>query len=533
MSDIEYLTRWIDSPGSRSIAFVDATGESSYVTYHELAEDVREMAVELARVHCGSSAPVAISTSNSRGFVTGLFACMSAGLPASPLPALGPFSQAADYADLIGKMIIAGGHTTALLAAGDTVAGQVLASAGCCPFGVGVDGMLERMRPDIDTPQYRSPARQTPPAALVQFTSGSTGMPRAVRLTAENIAANVEAITDWVAIDDRSLTSTWLPAHHDMGLIGNLMVPVCAQASLDMRQPVTFLRAPTDWLATLSRVPHGLTAMPTFGLLHLIRHLDRRPDLDLDLDLSGWKTLILGAERVDADVMDEFAARLGRWGFSADAFKPAYGLAEATLAVTGPRTSGPPRVFDVRSESTGRLTRHVSCGRPLPGVSIDLVDDAGAAVADGSTGEIRVWGRSVTGAAADDGLWTGDAGFVIDGELYVVGRFGDSLKVFGRPVFAEDVEAALASVQIPQRHVVLLGYEQATPVAVVAAETRDDEWQHQVLEIGHTAFPELQMRTANVPAGSIARTTSGKPRRRTTWRRLVQAGVIREQGDAS
>lgn len=522
MSGSGCLTRWLDAPGTSAVTFHDATGGRRRVSYDELARQVSRIADQLARCHRPPGSPAVVSTADPQAFLIGMFACMAAGVPCSPLPAETPFSPRTAHAGAVAGIVAAGGHTTALLAPGDAGSAEVLATRGCTPYAVGEGGRLKRTGPDPAS-AGAPPPPEGPPPALIQFTSGSTGTPRPVRLSVANVEANVASISDWVGIDEGSLTSTWLPLHHDMGLIGNLVVPVCAQAELDVRPPVAFLRSPLDWLGTLSGVAHGLTAMPTFGLRHVLRHLDRGRAPAGPWDLSGWRTLILGAERVDPDVMDRFAERLAPWGFTSEAYRPAYGLAEATLAVTGVRDSSRPRVVATAARPDDRI---VSCGRPLPGTEVEVVDASGATVPDGVTGELRVRGPSVTVDAPDDGLLTGDAGFVVDGEVYVIGRFGDSVKVFGRAVFAEEVEAALVRAGVEPRHVVLLGYDESGPVALVVAETRSVSWQSPAETAARKAFPDLGLRAVNVAAGRIARTTSGKPRRQETWRRLVRDGAI-------
>ena len=236
-------------------------------------------------------------------------------------------------------------------------------------------------------------------------------------------------------------------------------------------RPEDFLRAPLRYLECFADGRARLSAMPTFGLAHLVKRV-RSDQLD-GLDLRGWRTLIVGAERVRRRALRRFEALLGPAGFAPTALAPAYGLAEGTLAVTGPRTDrwrSAPLLDDPGVEVVG-------CGTPVLGAEVTIVDDQGVVVPDGTAGEIVVGGPSVAegyldpGAVAERGtrfvdgrLVSGDAGFVLDGELFVLGRLGDSLKLRGREVFAEELEAVLDRHGIPARRVAaLLGHDRRHP----------------------------------------------------------------------
>src|SRR5690606_13127543 len=264
------------------------------------------------------------------------------------------------------------------------------------------------------------------------------------------------------------------PLYHDMGLIGTFLGSVVAQIDLWLMSPVDFIRSPARWLDCHGRHGVTITTAPNFGYGYATSRV--RDEELAGADFSAWRVAMSGAERVDAGVVADFTTRLAPYGFDSRAITPCYGMAETTLAVTGVRPGLGARIVrpagpvdtgaPVTVAGTGTLGADrpeepagwiASCGRPVPGTAVEIVDDDGTPLPDGTFGEIRVSGTSVADgyetadpaanrAFGDDGLRTGDAGFLLDGELYVVGRIGDSLKVRGRKVHAEDLEAALVSV---------------------------------------------------------------------------------------
>jgi acyl-CoA synthetase (AMP-forming)/AMP-acid ligase II len=389
-------------------------------------------------------------------------------------------------------------------------------------------------------------APEPPEVALVQFSSGSTGTPRGIMIPWLALTAQVRAIQEWMAFTGDSRLVSWVPFYHDMGLVGCLLTPLAAGAWSAFMPPQEFIGAPGRWLAAISRSRSNLTAIPSFALGHMLRKL--RPAHIEGLDLSSMHRLIIGAERVDPDELNAFSRLLGPAGLRPEVLCPAYGLAEATLAVTGLRPD--PGQIRTRLVDTGALTpgrpvtfpasgaplatRLTSCGRPLAGMAVEILDAAGSPLPEGMFGEIAVGGQWLAAGYAGPEPAplgarhrTGDMGFIADGELYVVGRAGDSIKVHGRWLFAEDVQAiAAAASPRPWRTVALLGnlYGQDTAVVTVRGCTAG-----QAQAVGRSVaekLPGLRVQVLLDPSGTLRRTTSGKPRRRVMWQDLVSAGDL-------
>lgn len=298
--------------------------------------------------------------------------------------------------------------------------------------------------------------------ALVQFTSGSTGTPRGAAITQGSLIANIASISTSVGLTHEDRCVDWLPLHHDMGLIGTVLVPIYAGTSATLIAPEAFVLRPTVWLETITSRRGTYAPAPNFGFQLCA---DRVSDEALRrLDLRSWRVALTGAEPVRAETVQAFSARFAVCGFRAEAFLPVYGLAESTLAAAFPPLDRGARVEIVDPEilrTTGRAQpsrtgvgrRVVSVGRAFHGSELHVVDAEGRRVPERVEGEIVLRGPSVmsgyfgdpeaTGRTIRDGwLHTGDLGFLADGELFVTGRMKAVLVRAGEKYHAEDLERA-------------------------------------------------------------------------------------------
>jgi acyl-CoA synthetase (AMP-forming)/AMP-acid ligase II len=310
-------------------------------------------------------------------------------------------------------------------------------------------------------------------------------------------------------------------------------------------RPEEFIRRPARYLRCFGELGARLTAIPSFGLLHLTRNIT--PDDLADCDFTAWRAIIVGAERVDPAALDHVHRLLAPFGLRRAAFLPAYGLAEATVAVTGVgldeewgTVTVDPSAIDVRRPITYTADGQqvVGCGHALHGLEVSIADEDGGILPDGHVGEIVVRGASVAadylaGTAGggtrlrDRTLWTGDAGFVVDRQLFVLGRMGDSIKIRGRTVFAEDVEALLDPLRPGARRLaVVLGMRRGRATCVIVLECPRKDWLLSAAELVRPRVEEATILVLAAPAGTIDWTTSGKPRRRKLWQDFV-AGRIR------
>jgi acyl-CoA synthetase (AMP-forming)/AMP-acid ligase II len=461
------LLSWLDNPSTeRGISFATPDGWDRW-SYERLAGLVRSCAQALIRAGVPAGGRVTIIEENGPRFAGFFFGSMLAGATPSPVAPRPTFGDRERY----------DGHLARIL--------EITK-----PDLVVRDGDLELGgRAVIDRPQ--------PELALIQFTSGTSGNVKPVRLPYAALEANIRAIAAWLEMKPQDATASWLPVHHDMGLVGCLLAPIVTGSDLWLMSPSDFVRRPLRYLRCFGEQGANLTALPGFGLDHIVR---RVPPSALDgMDFSRWRAAIVGAERVSAGTLERFTELCAPHGFSGEALLPAYGLAEATLAVTGlPLRTG--------WQSVPRDgTTIVGCGPPLTGATVSIVD-----------GEIVVGGDSVPGGE----VRTGDAGFLDNGQLYVIGRMGDSVKIRGRALFAEDVDAAItaACAETHGRMATLLGTVGERTRVVVLLERPSPAAAEAARSSAKLLAEESDIETIALPSGAIARTSSGKPRRRELWR---------------
>jgi fatty-acyl-CoA synthase len=282
--------------------------------------------------------------------------------------------------------------------------------------------------------------------AFVQFSSGSTSFPKGIPISHAKLVEQVRMIVEFDRREPGFASASWLPLFHDMGLIGGLLSCLYGQLQLHLCSPARFLLDPLGWLQMLSRERIRGFAIPNFGIEYLLRFIaDAAPEDLADLRFDALQHVYVGAEPIDPAALRAWVAFMVQHGMSPIAVQPAYGMAEAVLMVTAGRDSVP------RTLTAQNGQECISVGRPLPGVELRLVHN------DESTfGEIEVRGGTVVGEYfgvgapaflnADGFYPTGDLGFMDAGELFVVGRLNDRIKVAAESYFAHDLEHVIEKV---------------------------------------------------------------------------------------
>jgi acyl-CoA synthetase (AMP-forming)/AMP-acid ligase II len=557
------LLGWLDQPApDRGIWFAAQDGWDRW-SYARLAALTRQVAEGMRRRGLAPGAVVAIVHRSGPGFVAGLFGAMLAGGAAAPIAPPMTFQAATGYQDYLAGLLagcrpslivtepeladtlrdMAGPAATQVVCVADLTAA---ADSGSAPAGASSRGASPGGRPSDAAAGL----------VLTQFTSGSTGVARTVRVPASALLANVTAIQRWLRWTREDPVASWLPVHHDMGLTGCLITPVVTGSDAWLLPPSEFIRRPARYLRCFGESGARLTAMPAFGLEHIVRAI--RPGDLSGLDFSAWRAAIIGAEHIEAATLDRFHALLAPHGFSRQALLPAYGLAEATLAATGTPLDEQWRSVTVDARlvpgrpvapaggagDESRVTV-VSCGRPLHGVSVRIVGDDGKELPPGWLGEIELRGSSIADGYAgnpsasasrfrDGVLRTGDAGFLAGGELMVLGRLGDSMKIRGRSVFAEDVEAAICQAGVPARRVaVALGVQHGTATAVLVLEEPDASTTADALAAARRRTEHAHLVVVTARRGAIPRTTSGKVRRRRIWEAYLAGALDGSLGNSA
>jgi 1-acyl-sn-glycerol-3-phosphate acyltransferase len=381
--------------------------------------------------------------------------------------------------------------------------------------------------------------------ALLQYTSGSTGDPKGVVLTHDNIIANVRAIGEAAEIRSTDVVVSWLPLYHDMGLIGAWLGSLYHGCRLVVMPPTRFLARPAAWLQALHRHGGTLAAAPNFAYEMCASRITD-PEL-AGLDLSAWRLALNGSEPVSPSTIDRFVRRFAAHGFRREAMTPVYGLAENAVALTftpagrGPRLdrldrpafekSGQAVVADPSAQDP--LT-FVSCGRPIPHHEVRVVDELGRELPDRRRGSVQFRGPSATtgyfrnppaSRALYDGPWlnTGDLGYIADGELFVTGRSKDVIIRAGRHVFPYEVEERVGSIPGIRGGgvAVFAGRDEArgTEKVIVVAETRErdperlGELRARIDAESSPLLGGAPEEVLLVPPRTVPKTSSGKTRR--------------------
>ncbi len=558
--DLGELLAWVESPHAANAVrtLEDSAARAkrwAAATYGKLAADVRLLAAGLRAHRLAPGDRVCVLCAPGPAFIGALYAAWWAGGCGVPLPLPVMSEPPARYWSRIESMIAVARPRLIMVSAAQLADPQGAPLAGLArAAGADVVTLAALCAAGHDGPLGRVRGTGT---ALVQFTSGSGGPPKGVPVSAANLSANVAALRRWLGITETDRTATWLPHYHDMGLTGCVLVPVTAQGDIFVMRPEQFIRDPVAWLSCFGEHGATMTASPSFGYQYAAART--HPERLRGMDFAPWRVAVVGAERVSPRAIAGFAGLLAPFRFDAGAFRPAYGLAEATLAVTGRHPEDCFTALDVDWEAAERgrkvpvtaehqLTAFgregsrpwvVSCGRPLAGVDVTIVDDDHRELPEGTLGEVAVSGASVTrgylGAEPESvftsfvgaRLFTGDDGFIWNGQLYVVGRRGDGLKVAGRSLYSEQVEAefAVAAGLSPSRCTALLGTLGGTEEAAVIVEAPVGEWVAAASAVLTRLTGGIRHAVYTAPRGTVPRTTSGKPMRKAAWK-LLAAGDL-------
>lgn len=316
--------------------------------------------------------------------------------------------------------------------------------------------------------------------AYLQFTSGSTAFPKGVMLSHANLLSNLETIHRNFNHSVNSKGVIWLPPYHDMGLIGGILEPIYSGFSVVLMSPIAFLQKPVRWLNAISKYKATTSGGPNFAYDLCIKKIDA--DEKSNLDLSTWNIAFNGSEKIQSETINRFVRTFGDCGFKRKSFFPCYGLAEASLYVSGSNiVTKEPSDFEEKALEdnkyeingvTEKMVHNVSsCGKLDPEQKVAIVDPKFMTrCKDGEVGEVWISGSSVA-----QGYWqlveetertfkariknegettflrSGDMGFVNDNELFIVGRIKDTILIRGKNYYPQDIEQI-----VKQTHVALL-----------------------------------------------------------------------------
>lgn len=411
--------------------------------------------------------------------------------------------------------------------------------------------------------RYKDPGLSRDDIALLQYTSGSTGTPNGVMVTHGNILHNSEVIRQSFGHTDKLAGVNWLPGFHDMGLIGTLIQPAYVGGMNAIIPPNAFLVKPMNWFKAITKYRGTTLGGPNFALDFCVERL--KPEELQGVDLSTVRPFFCGAEPIHAHSLDRFAETFKDWHFSPDRYYPCYGLAEATLMVTGGGLYDNPVyiILDALEAGKGNVVlsepampgarTYVGCGYPWCGTQVVIADpETGSSAPGGNIGEIWVSGPSVAQGywnrpdltretfqayLADIGegpfLRTGDLGFIHEGQLFITGRIKDLIIIRGSNHYPHDIERTVE-----------LSHETLQPAAGAAfsVEAGSEERLVVVQEVRRTSMRDLdadavfaairqaiaenhQLQVhaiALIRPGGIPKTSSGKIQRLTARKEFLE-----------
>jgi 1-acyl-sn-glycerol-3-phosphate acyltransferase len=450
----------------------------------------------------------------------------------------------------------------------------ILRNAGACllitmPEGRRLAGLLRAQVETLNTIESvanleasTAPFNLPPPSgsdsiALIQYTSGSTGDPKGVVLSHSSLLANIRAMGAVMEASSADVFVSWLPLYHDMGLIGAWLGCLHFAAPLYAMSPLSFLVRPESWLWAIHRFHATFSASPNFGFELCLNKIS---DADLEgLDLSSLRMVANGAEPVSVQTLRRFIERFGRYSFPAQAMAPVYGLAECSVGLAFPPLGRPPIIDRVNRDrlSTDGVAEPagpedvkpleiVSCGQPLPGHEIRIVDEAGRELGERREGRLEFRGPSTTRGYFrnetkthelfhDSWLDSGDRAYMAGGDVCITGRVKDIIIRAGRHIYPQEVEEAVAEIPgIRKGGVAVFGVtdsQTGTERVVILAETRETDAtaraalegraQEMANDVAGTPPDEIVL----APPGTVPKTSSGKIRR-SAAKELYSSGRI-------
>ena len=528
--------------------------EAARLAIGEIDHRARVVAAALQRLKVrGERALLLYPT--GQDFVAAFFGCMYAGVVAVPVPppAAGRLTRTLPrlrtiVEDSQARLVLTTSRVRALLPTFATAAPDMEALRWLATDTFPADWAEEWIDPHVDADNI----------AFVQYTSGSTASPKGIVITHANILHNEASIQKRFESGEQSVTVSWLPLHHDMGLIGTLLGTLFVGGRLILMSPEAFMQRPIRWLRAISRYRADISGGPNFAFDRCCRIT---ADERATLDLSSWTCAFTGAEPVRAATLQRFTRTFEPCGFRGEAFYPCYGLAEATLLAACGSRHAAPAIKTLRSDSleqglavdasegdqSDRVRHVVGSGRSLDDQRITIVDRetsrelhprqvgevwvSGPSVARGYWNQPEETRRTFRAQISGDGtrsfLRTGDLGFLDEGELFVTGRLKDLIIIDGRNHYPQDIEQTVEAADPGLQpggcaafSFEALGEERLVIVTEVQRRGMERYSAAQVDDTGRAirrAVAEahgLQVHTIGlVRPGSIPKTSSGKLRR--------------------
>jgi fatty-acyl-CoA synthase len=537
-----------------TFVFQDLEGKETSYSFVDLERETAKRAAGLQQHGLTKGDRLGLIVIEPEDFVLTFLAAIRVGIVPVPLYPPMSFGNLDAYADRTARVLQSAGAK--LLAASSRLQNVLW---GLCEKVPTLQRLVcvETLRSEDQAPVY--PEVEPDDLAFLQYTSGSTADPKGVMVTHRSLVANAKGIIlEGLQLEpergDKGVS--WLPLYHDMGLIGFVIAPICYGVPIVFIPTMRFIKRPNVWLDTMHRHRATASFAPNFAYALVTRRV-RESDMR-GWDLSCVKVLGCGAEPIQPETMRQFTDLFSaKCALPRTSIMPAYGMAEATLAISLKPAPEQFRTVVLDAElfsETGKVcppregkpsAEHVACGVPFEGHEVAVLDDQGRPLPDGTEGELCHRGPSVTpgyfgNPEATAQSWrhgwlhTGDLGFVLDRQVYITGRIKDLIIVNGRNIHPQAVEWVSAEVDgVRKGNVVAfsvpgdLGEE-----LVVVVETKTTEPDALKDEVRKSVQRELSLSTREVVClqpGMLPKTSSGKLQRRKT-REMYMKGELGTTG---
>lgn len=487
--------------GKRGICFIQQDGTEKYFSYSDLYEQAQNQLQILRQYGVKRGQELIFQIQDEKEFIVTFWACILGGIIAAPLPVFKNDQQIQMLNSIVTKL-----ESSKIY-----VSNSLQKDLNCVLSTLKSDSMVihERILQNGNIEDSDKELVQINPdtTAMIQFSSGSTGIPKGIELTHANIVANVEAMMKALELSDSDKCLSWMPLTHNFGLIGFHITPLVCSMDQVMMPTDLFLINPLKWLKVITDKGITITASPNFGYMHCMNAL--KACKNAEFDLSSVRIILNGAEPVNDQVCKTFLDKLSVFHLRNNSILPAYGMAEAGLAVTISELDKPYHNFELdrehltigskimQSNNDEICCTIVETGIPVENTQIRIVHEKGNLLVDGETGHIHLKSPSImkgyynspeenSKIFTEDGwLRTGDVGFLYDNRLYITGRAKEIIFINGKNYYPHDFELLIQKVPHSEKMVVSVASKFSesiqTEIIIVFVETDLDEQNFECL----------------------------------------------------
>lgn len=536
-----------------ALRFYDAGALSEVLSYRQIFQQSHLRSLQLRKIIKSEARPVIIEGTNDANFVINFFGVQMAGC--FPVPVMGgQWLAEKRFLDLIKNTQL---HTQATLFLSNKVDKKFLDTGLIAPgFQILTAEDLNSLETEavVDFEDAHIPLAED--LAFIQFSSGSTGDPKGVMVSHKNLLANLWQIHRGSEIVESDRAATWLPVHHDMGLVGGILTPLFGKIIVEVMKPYDFAVNPKRWLRLISEKKITIICAPNSAYHMCTTKI--KAEKRGDLDLSSLRIAMCGAEPINLKTIRSFFEAFKSCGLKSNVFLPCYGMAENVLAISFAKLSSELTVDSIQKDAlfqkllaiptdAGDAIQLVSCGKPLEGVEVRVLNDQGELLKERAIGHIMIKGPSTTsgyylrpdlnGNRTDGFFKTGDLGYLFNGELYITGRHKDLIIINGCNICPEEIEKQMTEIsQVKPGRLVSFavptveGASEEIHLVVEVKKGKIFSSSRQAIkeEIAATMSKVIAVKPEQisiVPPGTILKTTSGKIKRAEMKRLFLQGKI--------